>query len=324
MADGLGLTLEQLGDRLVPDFGLDADGRLVLDYGRRRFLVGFDEALRPYVSDEDGTRRKTLPKPGAKDDPALAPAAYKRFAALKKDVRAVAAIQIGRLEAAMVARRRWTAGEFRRLFVRHPLIWHIARRLVWIAEDGGKATTFRIAEDRTFADAADGVPALPESAAIGIPHPLELGAVLDTWSAVLADYEILQPFPQLGRAVYTLTDAERTSRRLDRLQGANVEGAAVLGLERHGWRRTGPMDAGIQHAVYREVPGGLYVNIRLSRGIAIGDLDDTELEEIWLDEHRAGADRPRPVAERPFGDLDPVTASEVIAELTGAVSSATA
>src|SRR5690606_22716523 len=110
---------------------LEADGRTVLDYGRRRFVVGFDEQLRPYVADEDGTRRKDLPKPGATDDQTLAPAAYHRFAALKKDVRTVARDQIRRLEQAMVMQRRWTADEFRALFVAHPLLWHLVRRLVW-------------------------------------------------------------------------------------------------------------------------------------------------------------------------------------------------
>src|SRR5690606_6249017 len=65
VAASLALPAEQLADRLVPDLGLEADGRTGLDYGRRRFVVGFDEQLRPYVADEDGTRRKDLPKPGA-------------------------------------------------------------------------------------------------------------------------------------------------------------------------------------------------------------------------------------------------------------------
>lgn len=40
VADGLGLTADQLADRLVPDLGLDADGTCVLDYGLRQFVVG--------------------------------------------------------------------------------------------------------------------------------------------------------------------------------------------------------------------------------------------------------------------------------------------
>ncbi|MGI5330617.1 DUF4132 domain-containing protein [Actinomadura nitritigenes] len=326
VADGLGLTSEQLADRLVPDFGLDADGGLVLDYGRRRFHVGFDESLRPYVRDEDGAVRKALPKPGAKDDPELAPAAYKRFADLKKDARTVAAGLLLRLEKSMLARRRWPVAEFRRLFVEHPLVGHIVRRLVWVAEDGaaeggaatdgGKATAFRVAEDGTFADVADDVLTVPESAVIGIPHPVELGGSLEAWSALFSEYEILQPFPQLGRTVYVLTGDERAARRLERFQD---KGANVRTLERHGWERTAPMDAGLQHALYRTVPGGRYINVSLNPPIAIEE-SWADLKEIWLDTYSPNDSRPTPAADHSFGDLDPITASEVLAELTAATS----
>ncbi|MFB4317819.1 DUF4132 domain-containing protein [Actinomadura sp. 21ATH] len=316
VADGLGLTSEQLADRLVPDFGLDASGGLVLDYGRRRFHVGFDENLRPLVRDEDGAARKALPKPGAKDDPELAPAAYKRFAALKKDVRMVAADQIHRLEKSMLARRRWPVCDFRRLLVGHPLLGHIVRRLVWVAEDRGTATAFRVAEDGTFANAADDVLTVPDSTAIGIPHPVDLDGSLEAWSALFSEYEILQPFPQLERTVHTLTDAERAARRLERFQGKTV---GTRTLDRLGWHRTVPMDAGLQHAFYRAVPGGRSLNISLDPPIAIDEFD-AFTKEIWLDDYTPNDSRAIPYAEHPFGDLDPATASEVLAELTAAMS----
>jgi hypothetical protein len=59
-----GLTAEQLADRLVLDFGLDAQGRLTLDYGPSRFVVGFDEQLKPCMVDDDAMRREDLPEPG--------------------------------------------------------------------------------------------------------------------------------------------------------------------------------------------------------------------------------------------------------------------
>ncbi|MFV2180020.1 DUF4132 domain-containing protein, partial [Actinomadura sp. LOL_011] len=190
VAAGLELTAEQLADRLVPDFGLDASGTLTLDYGPRAFVVAFDEQLKPTITDDDGKPRKSLPKPGAKDDPDLAPAASKRFAALKKDLRTVAADQLARLERAMVARRRWPVAEFRELLAGHPLLRHLVRRLVWVADDG---PVFRVAEDGTFADAADDAIVLPGTARVGVAHPLDLGGDLPAWSEVFADYEILQP-----------------------------------------------------------------------------------------------------------------------------------
>ncbi|MFI0356985.1 DUF4132 domain-containing protein [Actinomadura sp. 9N407] len=312
VAERLGLTGEQLGDRLVPGFDLDPDGSMTLDYGPRRFVVGFDEQLKPYVTDEDGKRRAALPKPGAKDDPALAPAAYAAFAQLKKDVRAVASIQIRRLELAMTTERRWTVTEFRELLAGHPLMWHIVRRLVWSAD----GTAFRLAEDRTFADLDDEAFTPPAEAEIALAHPLSLDGTLDAWAQVLADYEITQPFPQLGREVHRLAEEERQAGRLARFEGLNVPWGKVLGLERRGWRRGTPEDNGTERWISRPVRDGLHVVIALIPGIQVGYGDQNEdqvLETIWLD--TTPRDFPRPKTPTPFGELDEVTASEVLADL---------
>jgi hypothetical protein len=322
VATELELTPEQLADRLVPDFGLDADGSLVLDYGPRRFVVGFDEQLRPVVADEDGKLRKALPKPGAKDDAEPASAAYKAFAGLKKDVRTVAADQLRRLETAMVTGRRWTPGEFRDHLVNHPLIWHIARRLVWVSEDGGTATAFRIAEDRTFAGVEDDGFGLPDPARVGIVHPVHLGDALGAWSEVFADYEILQPFPQLGRTVHALTEQERGSGRLKRFEDLKVPFGKVLGLVRRGWERGEPQDAGGERWISRRLAGDRYVVIELDPGISVGAVDASgdhqSLRYVWLGTE-PGDYRYRPGRDDSplkFGELDPAIASEILADLT--------
>jgi hypothetical protein len=315
VARARGLTAEQLADRLVPDLGLDDDGGLVLDYGPRRFAVGFDERLKPYAVDDDGRRRKDLPKPGAKDDPRLAPAAKKRFATLKKDVRTVAGDQIQRLESAMVAGRRWTPAEFAGFFVGHPLMRHIAGRLVWVREDGVR-TAFHIAADRAPTGLGGERVALPGRAAIGIAHPLHLGETLTAWSELLAERSIGQPFPQLGRPVHSLTEPERTSGRLTRFEGITVPVGAVLALTRRGWDRGAPQDDGTERWVSRPVPGG-YVVINLDPGIQVGYLEmspEQRLEQVWLGRRPGHAWLGHDTSRR-FGELDPVTASEILADL---------
>ncbi|GAA2399418.1 hypothetical protein GCM10010191_03020 [Actinomadura vinacea] len=248
-----------------------------------------------------------------------APAAYKRFADLKKDVRTVAADQVQRLESAMVARRRWTAAEFQTLLVEHPLVWHLARRLVWLAGDDA----FRIAEDRTLADIDDDVLTLPESVSVGIAHPLDLGGELTAWTRVFADYEIVQPFPQLGREVHVLTERERASARLERFEGITVPVHSVLGLARRGWERGAPQDAGIERWISKPVPGGLHVVIGLDMGIHAGlasDSEDQTFDHVWITARPTDFrydDRPRT-----FGELDPITASEVLSDLAWAAASA--
>lgn len=129
---------------------------------------------------QDGVLRKTLPRPGAKDDAELAQAAYDWYRDLKKEVRQAAGDQVERLERAMVNQRSWTADEFTTLFLQHPFMVHLARRLVWTAQvstagsaagasgtaTGGTQTPFRVAEDGTLADAEDEEFALPQDAAV--------------------------------------------------------------------------------------------------------------------------------------------------------------
>ncbi|TWP53598.1 DUF4132 domain-containing protein [Lentzea tibetensis] len=314
IAARLGLSRDQLADRLVPRLGLDDDASLVIDYGSRTFTVGFDEQLKPYVVDQDGKRRKELPKPGARDDQDLAVAEHKRFTTLKKDVRTVAADQIHRLEAAMVTRRQWTAAEFHTVLAAHPLLWHIVRRLVWITADG---TSFRLAEDRTLADAQDDAYVLPEHAKMRVAHPVDLATEAAAWGEVFADYEILQPFPQLGRPVHAF-DAGPLLPQLEKYRDVPMPVGKVLGLTKRGWVRGAPQDAGVECWITRPLPGGGALVAALDPGIAIGAIDvfpEVKFTEFWFDARGEGSwTAPR---DRAHGlELDPVTASELLSELT--------
>ncbi|MEU1090295.1 DUF4132 domain-containing protein [Streptomyces sp. NPDC005892] len=314
----LGLTAEQLSDRLVPDFGLDADGSTVVDYGPRRFTVGFDERLAPYVLDGTGRRRRDLPAPAARDDGDLASEGRKRFLALKKDVRTVASGQVRRLETAMVSGRSWTAREFQDLFVVHPLVGHLVRRLVWLNESRSATTAFRVTGDRTLADVRDDVFVLPAGSSVRLAHPLRLGDGLKAWTELFARRELSQPFPQLERAVFALTDEERTSNRLARFEGLTVPTAAVLGLERRGWERGAPQDGGVEGWISKRLGEDLYLVIGFYEGIVAGSPDafpDQRLEAVWLGD-RPGDHWPHGTYNHLFGGLDPVTASEALADLT--------
>lgn len=325
VAAGLGLTGEQLSDRLVPDLGLDADGSTVVDYGSRTFTVGFDEQLRPYVRDGDGKLRKDLPKPGARDDAELAPAERKRFSALKKEVRAIGSDQVRRLEAAMVADRSWTAREFTELFVGHPLVCHLVRRLVWLSEADGVSTAFRVADDRGFAAVGGEEFALPEEATVRLPHPLRLGeAVTAAWSEVFAEHAIVQPFPQLGRRVFALTEEEAAGHRLGRFEGIKVPTGKVLGLERYGWRRGNPEDNGVERWISKPLGDDCHLVVALDGGIAVGAVEvypEQTLETVWLDVEPSDYWHSRPHDLR-FDRLAPVTASELLADLTALTEAA--
>ncbi|ACU35837.1 DUF4132 domain-containing protein [Actinosynnema mirum] len=305
VATARGLSAEELSDRLVPDFGLSPDGALELDFGPRRFVVGFDEQLRPHVTGPDGKRLKSLPKPGARDDAALAARAHERFAALKRDLRTSAAEQLTRLERAMVAGRTWGVEEFTRLFTGHPLLWPLGRRLVWTTEAG---LAFRLAEDRTLGDLHESPVVLGPDERVAIAHPLRLGADLAAWAELLADYEVLQPFPQLGRAVHRLTAEEGGADELARFRDFPVlNGKVVALLDRGPWSQAGGLGGPIGR-VRRALPDGRGVVVGLDPALPRGRVPVGTGQRIT--EVR--------IAERgPFGTADPVVVSEVVEDLLG-------
>ncbi|MEU0882274.1 DUF4132 domain-containing protein [Lentzea sp. NPDC005914] len=314
IAAELGLSRDQLADRLVPRLGLDDEASLVIDYGPRRFTVGFDEQLKPYVLDPDGKRRKDLPKPGAKDDQDLAPLEHKRYAGLKKDVRTVAADQIHRLERAMVDQRTWTAEEFHTVLAAHPLLWHIVRRLVWITDEG---LSFRLAEDRTLADSADDEFVLPGTATVRVAHPVDLQGSLSAWGEVFADYEILQPFPQLSRPLHLLTPGEDFMTRLENYSEESYAIGKILGLTKKGWVRGEPQDAGIEGWITRPFPRGGSLVASLDPGIAVGAVDyfpEIEFTQLWYSTNGDGYWSTQKTAPSSV-ELDPITISEVLSEL---------
>lgn len=309
------LSQEQLADRVVPTFGLDATGSLSLDYGGRRFTVGFDEQLKPWVAEEDGTRRANLPRPAARDGQGIATAAYDRFAALKKDVRAIAAEQLRRLERAMLDQRRWSADEIQRLLVGHPLLWHLARRLVWatLDDDGRPLAAFRVAEDRSFADVQDDEFVLPPDASVGIPHPVHLGDQLPAWSEMFADYEILQPFPQLGRGVFAFGEREAGQRELTRFAGIEVPTGKVLGLRSRGWTLTFG-DGGGWDTAELTVAEDRIVRIGLSPGIDPGRVAETPRQTL-SPARLAALSGDAATRATSFADLPPLAASELLRDL---------
>lgn len=321
VATTLGLTADQLGDRLVPDLGLDASGTLRLSFGPRSFTVGLDEQLKPLVFSEDGKRLKDLPKPGLHDDAATAEQSRTQYAQLRKDARTLASDQIRRLERALLVGRRWSAAEFRTYVVGHPVVQNIARRLVWSAysAEGAAPVCFRIAEDLTFADADDAVFALEDHARVGVAHPLEFGDTASKWSELFADYELLQPFQQLGRAVRVLTEEERTALTLDRFTGKRVPSGKVVGLERFGWRRGDPSDHGMQTWMSRPVPGGGCVALGIEPGITMGSIsgvaDEQTITEVWVTSLPDVELWHEEKGRLPLGTLDAVSASELLRDL---------
>jgi hypothetical protein len=314
IAQQRGLSRVELADRIVPLLGLDDPDARVLDFGPRRFRIGFDEELKPFVRDDKGVRLKDLPKPRQTDDAERADAAVLRFKRLKTELKAIARAQVTRLEQAMVAQRSWSGDEFERFFVRHPLTRELAARLLWSVLDAARqpVSACRIAEDGTLADANDERYDPPAGAFFAIAHPVRVDARLrEAFGRQFADYEILQPFPQLDREVFALEPAEAGASRLARVAGRDVATGAVIGLLDQGWLRGPAEDGGMINRIERPLDDkGLSASLFLSPGMFVGRLSGEPRQQLG-DVLLADATN----AAVPFGRLDALTCSELLRDL---------
>ncbi|MDO5623588.1 MAG: DUF4132 domain-containing protein [Pseudomonadota bacterium] len=317
VADERGLTREELADRTVPTLGLDERSRMALDFGPRQFSASLSNDLTPQVFDEGGARLKDLPKPGAKDDAALAKAASSEWKELKKQAKLVAQTQIACLESAMCAQRRWQAGDFMHFFAQHPVLRGLSQRLVWAVFDTQDQwqTGFRVAEDATLADVHDTTFTPPPDARIGLPHPLEMPEdARRAWSQVLADYELLQVFEQLARATHALQPDEATKDHLPRYAGRQVGTGSLLGLEARGWRR-GAGDGGMLDHFTKPLGHGLSATLGLAEGWFIAGPPPASSESHELTGLRLSCTESTTTNHPTWADVPPIALSEMLRDL---------
>jgi hypothetical protein len=301
------LTRDELADRLVPDFGANDQGEVVLDFGTRQFVVSFDEMLRPVLTG-DGKVLKNLPKPGKSDDADKAKDATKRWKALKKDLKQSARGQVLRLERAMTFRRSWSADQFQTFLVEQPLVFQLTRRLIWGQyEDGKLKATFRVAEDQTFANSNDDQ--VSAEGEIRLPHPLEIDKEeTQKWKDLLSDYGLLQPFAQLTRQVYAPKDNETKESELERFSGKQVAYTSILGLEERGWERGEVWDSGVVVHYTKTFPAA-HAELLFEPGLFLGSIRESgeqTLEKLVFYKGKKTA---------PLSELDPILFSELIIDL---------
>jgi len=326
IAKDRGLTRAELEDRVVPDCGLDEQGKREFSFGARSFEFLLGPELKPMVRDSDGKIRDDLPKPTSKDDAEQSKNSVEEWKLLKKQIKEVAKIQAGRLEQAMVTGRRWKVDEFKLLLVNHPLMTHLVRKLLWGAYDDKSKllTTFRVTDERDFADVNEDSVSLKSAASVGVVHPLHMAeSDRSAWGEVLGDYEIVPPFAQLGRPVHALEAGEGKATSLERFKGMKlVAPTLVFGLEKLGWIRGLGMDGGGFDEHSKQFPAaGVTAVVNYDGTVGMGYIDPNEMLEVTTCQFVKGmrgpsgygyGDKEKLIALK---DVDPIVISEVIADL---------
>jgi hypothetical protein len=202
---------------------------------------------------------------------------------------------------------------------------HLARQLLWGAFDAGgnRIATFRVTEERDYADAGDNALSLSKAASVGVLHPLEMSDdERARWGEVLSDYEIVSPFPQLGRAVYSLTPAEAKQDDLEQCKGMKLFAPTlVFTLEKLGWVRGMAMDAGCFDEHSKQFPAADVTAVVTYEGtVGMGYIDPNEVLTVSGCHFVPGMRKPSGYGwdskkKLKLGKVPPVVMSEVLADL---------
>jgi len=248
-ADRAGLTRHDLEELSVPDLGFDGDGRW-----RRRFGdVTCEIEIAP---DERIVARWSSAGRGCRSVPASMrrnhASELKEIRALVRELRRVVPAQRDRIERLLLVEREWSYEAFRERYLDHPLMRHLARRLIWIVD--GVAACW---DGARLVDSAE----RPVAAAGGVAlwHPLEAPAAeVQAWRVWLHLHGVRQPFKQVHREIYFISEEDPgLSRGSGRFVGHALSQHQFAALCRQrGWRYR-LMGRWASHSVpQRDLPGG--------------------------------------------------------------------
>lgn len=318
IAEAKGLSRSELEDRIVPDCELDERGRRVFEAGGKTYEFVLGPEMKPMVKDPEGKLRPDLPDSAGE-------AVSAEWKLMKKQIKEVAAIQVVRLEQAMVTGRRWKSADFGTLILKHPLMTHLARLLVWgVHDDQGKlGATFRVTAEQDLANIKDESFKLPNGSQVGLIHALHLDEESKrAWGQVFADYELMPPFPQIGRGVNRLQGGEEKSKELARFMDVKVSAPSLVHtLEKLGWQRGLAMDGGCFDEHSRQFPGaGLTAFVTYEGTVGMGYIDANEMLTMKGAYFLPGLRKPSGYEKYielslPLKDVDPVVLSETIHDL---------
>jgi len=318
-AEELNITVYELGDRIVPDFGFEGLFReFAIDGDNYRAFI--DSNFKIAFFNDDNKKLKAIPASAANE-------LKDEFKAIAKEVKDIVKSQSSRLEHYLVVQRRWSKEQWQQFFLTNPVMFIYATKLLWGEYDNNELKQcFYCQEDTTFMDADDNEISLASAAQIGIVHPLQLSPDdLKTWQRKFFDLSIEPVFSQLDRNIYSLVPEQKEVAIIRTFDGTKTEPGSIRGtLEKYGWRKGPTGDAGFIDAFFKDEDASDVMAVLEVEGVNVSGFDadmDAQLGRLYF-RQRVGKNKwitpPKDDKDPvliPLGKLPEVFYSEVISAI---------
>lgn len=232
-AEREGLPRDEIEEIAVPSYGLDSVGLATERVGEFTAEIrvgatdkGVTHAELGFIN-ASGKRLKSVPAAVKRDHADE----LKELKAALKDIQKMLPAQRDRLDGLFVGARTWSYAAWRERYLDHPLVGVLARRMIWVFDDGRAKTAAAWLADGFQPDGdtpahadgklvrVDGTPFEPDpdSTIVSLWHPIDAAASdaelpvradAEAWRRFYEDRGVRQPFKQAHREIYLLTDAE--------------------------------------------------------------------------------------------------------------------
>ncbi|MHC4525009.1 MAG: DUF4132 domain-containing protein [Planctomycetota bacterium] len=221
-AQRLNVSRTDLEEMSVPGYGLTDVGLLeesIGDFTARMQILDGDKTELKWIK-PDGKVQKSVPVSVKKDHAD----SLKELKATIKDIQKMIPAQKERMQNLYLLNKTWSYTVWKERYLDHPLVGTLARRLLWKFKNGDTGIDGVYDKD-TLVD-IDGNKldsSLNDGTTVQLWHPIGHDVeYIIKWRKKLVEFEIKQPFKQLHREVYVLTDAERQTRIYSNRYAAHI------------------------------------------------------------------------------------------------------
>ena len=219
-----GVTVDEVYDSYLFDFGFDETGKRVFDLGATTLeatltpeltLALFDAAKKKAV--------RSVPKKGV--DPAVQKRVADELTDMRRNLKKAVGIKNGQLFEDYLEGREIPAERWKQSFLCNPFLRAIAKLLVWAQGDA----CFILTPEGAPIDSAEQPYALTD-APIRVAHPMEMASdEVERWQKYFARHGLKQPFQQVWEPVYRAEDV-----REDRYKGCRINPLYLKNQQRRG------------------------------------------------------------------------------------------
>ncbi len=252
------------------------------------------------ICEKDGKTLKSIPAKLKKNEFAV------RASEMKKELTEQYRRTKAMFETAMEDRTQFTFAEITGLYS-NPVARSVVGKLVFEAE--GK---YGLLTEKGIADYDGSITALDEKTMVTAVHPVVLykKGIWAKWQKYIFDNKIVQPFKQIFREVYVITEEEREMIRSLRYSGNQIQPAkAKACLKTRRW--VADVENGIQKVYYNEnIIAAIYA---MADWFSPSDIEAPTLEWVQFYDRKNG----KPV---PLGEVPEIIFSEVMRDVDMAVS----